>query len=147
MKPSAIAGIAVLLIGGLVGLYFLVIKESPGDKPAADPVTSGSAAGTAGPTGIGPALPTGSGTPKLPQGHNSTRTDRDTTGLAMKARREHFKDMVIANGSSLDDGDIESFLDRSLDVDVDFGVKFHDQVVIVPRGGGAANVEIRVTPK
>src|SRR5688572_658569 len=87
MKPSAIAGIAVLLIGGLVGLYFLVIKESPGDKPAADPVTSGSAAGTAGPTGIGPALPTGSGTPKLPQGHNSTRTDRDTTGLALTDHR------------------------------------------------------------
>jgi hypothetical protein len=47
----------------------------------------------------------------------------------------------------LDDGDIESFLDGSLDVDVDFGVKFHDEIVIVPRGGGASNVEIRVTPK
>ena len=53
----------------------------------------------------------------------------------------------VLRAEPLDDGDIESFLDRSLDVDVDFGVKFHDQVVIVPRGGGAANVDIRVTPK
>lgn len=53
----------------------------------------------------------------------------------------------VLRAEPLDDGDIESFLDRSLDVDVDFGVKFHDRIVIVPRGGGATSVEIKVTPK
>lgn len=47
----------------------------------------------------------------------------------------------------LDDGDIESFFDESLNVDVDFSVKFHERVVVVPRGGGTMNVEVRVTPK
>lgn len=47
----------------------------------------------------------------------------------------------------LDDGDIESFLDASLNVDVNFRVAFHDRVVIVPRGGGTNNVEIKVVAK
>jgi hypothetical protein len=47
----------------------------------------------------------------------------------------------------LDDGDIDSFFDESLGVDADFNVKFHERVVVVPRGGGTANIEIRVTPK
>lgn len=47
----------------------------------------------------------------------------------------------------LDDGDIDSFFDDSFGVDVDFSVKFHERVVVVPRGGGTMNVEIRVTPK
>jgi len=47
----------------------------------------------------------------------------------------------------LDDGDLESFFDNSTTVDLDFGVRFHDRVVVVPRGGGTGNVEIRVTPK
>jgi hypothetical protein len=47
----------------------------------------------------------------------------------------------------IDDGDIESFLDRSLDVDVDFKVGFHDRVVVVPRGGGSESAEIKVIPK
>ena len=47
----------------------------------------------------------------------------------------------------LDDGDIDSFFDDSLDVDVDFRVTVHDRVVVVPRGGGTRNVEIQVTPK
>ena len=47
----------------------------------------------------------------------------------------------------LDDGDIESFFDRSVTVDLNFGVRFHDRVVVVPRGGGTGNVEIKVTPK
>ncbi len=47
----------------------------------------------------------------------------------------------------LDDGDIESFFDNPSDVDVDFRAKFHDRIVIVPRGGGAQNVDIKVTPK
>lgn len=47
----------------------------------------------------------------------------------------------------LDDGDIESFFDLTLDIDANFRAKFHDRVVIVPRGGGTNNVEIRVEPK
>ena len=47
----------------------------------------------------------------------------------------------------LDDGDIESFFDLTLDIDVNFRPKFHDRVVVVPRGGGTSNVEIRVEPK
>lgn len=47
----------------------------------------------------------------------------------------------------LDDADIDSFFDASLNVDVNFRVRFHDKVVVVPAGGGARDVEIRVTPK
>ena len=47
----------------------------------------------------------------------------------------------------LDDGDIDSFFDSSLDIDVNFQVKFYDKVVVVPRGGGTRNIEIKVTPK
>lgn len=47
----------------------------------------------------------------------------------------------------LDDGDIESFFDLTLNIDADFRVKFHDRVVIVPRGGGTNNVDISVQPK
>lgn len=47
----------------------------------------------------------------------------------------------------LDDGDVESFFDLTLNIDTNFSVKFHDRVVIVPRGGGANDVEIRVEPK
>ena len=47
----------------------------------------------------------------------------------------------------LDDADIESFFDTTLDIDVDFKVKFHDKLVVVPRGGGARNIEIKVVAK
>lgn len=47
----------------------------------------------------------------------------------------------------LDDGDIESFFDATLDIDLDFKVKFHDKLVVVPRGGGASNIEIKVVAK
>jgi hypothetical protein len=47
----------------------------------------------------------------------------------------------------LDDGDIESFFDLTLNIDVNFRAKFHDRLVVVPRGGGASDVEIRVEPK
>jgi hypothetical protein len=53
----------------------------------------------------------------------------------------------IVRAEPLDDGDIESFLDASADVDVDFRVKFYEQLVVVPRGGGTRGVEIRVVPK
>ncbi len=47
----------------------------------------------------------------------------------------------------LDDGDVESFFDLTLNIDTDFRVKFHDRVVVVPRGGGTNNADIRVEPK
>lgn len=47
----------------------------------------------------------------------------------------------------LDDGDVESFFDLTLDIDTDFRAKFHDKVVVVPRGGGANDVTISVEPK
>lgn len=53
----------------------------------------------------------------------------------------------VLRAEPLDDGDIESFFDRSTNVDLNFRVRFHDRVVVVPRGGGTGNVEIRVDPK
>jgi Matrixin len=47
----------------------------------------------------------------------------------------------------LDDGDIDSFFDASLNVDVNFRVRFHDRLVVVPPGGGVRDIEIKVTPK
>jgi matrixin len=53
----------------------------------------------------------------------------------------------VLRAEPLDDADIESFFDDSVDVDLDFNVKFYERAVVVPRGGGTRNVEIRVTPK
>jgi hypothetical protein len=53
----------------------------------------------------------------------------------------------VLRAEPLDDGDTNSFFDDDFDVDVDFRVTFHERVVAVPRGGGARNVEIKVTPK
>lgn len=47
----------------------------------------------------------------------------------------------------LDDGDIESFFDSSVNVDVNFRVRFHDRVIAVTQGGGTTGIEIRVDPK
>jgi hypothetical protein len=47
----------------------------------------------------------------------------------------------------LDDGDIGSFLDTSLDVDLDFRPAFHPRLVTVPRGAAARGIEVRVVPK
>jgi hypothetical protein len=53
----------------------------------------------------------------------------------------------VLRAEPLDDGDIESFFDATLDIDTNFQVKFHDRVVVVPAGGGASNVSITVVPK
>ena len=53
----------------------------------------------------------------------------------------------VLRAEPLDDGDVNSFFDDDFDVDVDFQVKIHDRIVAVPRGGGARDVEIKVTPK
>ena len=47
----------------------------------------------------------------------------------------------------LDDGDLESFFDSSLNIDANFRVKFHDRLIVVPRGGGTPNVNLQVVPK
>ena len=47
----------------------------------------------------------------------------------------------------LDDGDISSFLDSSLDIDVDFKPAFYERLVTVPRGGTSRNVELQVVAK
>lgn len=47
----------------------------------------------------------------------------------------------------LDDGDIESFFDLTLDIDANFRARFHDRVVVVPKGGGTNDVQVRVEPK
>jgi Matrixin len=46
----------------------------------------------------------------------------------------------------LDDGEIESFFDR-MDLDTDFAPGFHDQLVVVPRGGSTERIEIGVRPR
>jgi matrixin len=53
----------------------------------------------------------------------------------------------VLRAEPLDDGDIESFFDLTLNVDINFRAKFHDKLVAVPKAGGATNVEIKVAPK
>jgi hypothetical protein len=53
----------------------------------------------------------------------------------------------VLRAEPLDDGDIESFFDESTNIDLNFQVKFHEKVVVVPRGGGARGVDIKVLPK
>jgi hypothetical protein len=53
----------------------------------------------------------------------------------------------VLRAEPLDDGDTNSFFDNDFDVDVDFRVAFNERVVAVPRGGGARDVEIKVTAK
>jgi hypothetical protein len=53
----------------------------------------------------------------------------------------------VLRAEPLDDGDLNSFFDGGFDVDLDFRVTFHERVVVVPRGGGARDVEIKVIAK
>jgi hypothetical protein len=53
----------------------------------------------------------------------------------------------VLRAEPLDDADITSFLDATLNIDVNFRVKFYEKLVIVPRGGGISNVAIKVVPK
>lgn len=47
----------------------------------------------------------------------------------------------------LDDADVDSFFDPESKVDVDFRATFYDRLVVAPRGGASASIEITVTPK
>jgi hypothetical protein len=53
----------------------------------------------------------------------------------------------VLRAEPLDDGDVGSFFDDDFDVDLDFRVTFYDRIVAVPRGGGARDIEIKVTAK
>ncbi len=47
----------------------------------------------------------------------------------------------------LDDADVDSFFELSANVDVNFKPAFSTRLVVVPRGGTARNVELKVVPK
>ncbi len=47
----------------------------------------------------------------------------------------------------LDDGDVGSFLDPTLNIDADFQVAFYPRLVTVPRGGTSRSVDITVVAK
>jgi len=47
----------------------------------------------------------------------------------------------------LDDAEIDSFFDVTLNIDVNFRPAFYERLVVVPRGSTATNVEVRVVPK
>jgi hypothetical protein len=47
----------------------------------------------------------------------------------------------------LDDGDVASFLDPTLNIDADFQVAFYPRLVTVPRGGTSRSVDITVVAK
>ncbi|PYR56182.1 MAG: hypothetical protein DMF85_17355 [Acidobacteria bacterium] len=47
----------------------------------------------------------------------------------------------------LDDADVTSFFPGSFNVDLSFQPAFYDKVVVVPRGGTASGVELKVVPK
>jgi hypothetical protein len=53
----------------------------------------------------------------------------------------------LLRAEPLDDAEIDSFFDASLNTDIDFRVKFYERLVVVPRGGGTSNIEIKVVPK
>lgn len=47
----------------------------------------------------------------------------------------------------LDDADVESFLDPAEAVDLAFVAKFHDRLVVVPRGGDSGAVQVSVSSR
>ena len=55
--------------------------------------------------------------------------------------------LYLLRAEPLDDADVDGFFEPASRVDIDFRPVFLDRLVVVPRGGGSARVEIRVTPK
>jgi matrixin len=53
----------------------------------------------------------------------------------------------VLRAEPLDDADIGSFFDLSVNVDLNFRPSFSDQIVVVPAGGTATNIELKVVPK
>jgi len=55
--------------------------------------------------------------------------------------------MYVVRVEPLDDGDLESYFDDPGRVDTDFGVTFATRLVVVPRGGSSAPLDVTVRPK
>jgi hypothetical protein len=55
--------------------------------------------------------------------------------------------LQIVRAEPLDDGEIGSFIDPALGPDLDFKAAIYGRLVSVPRGGTAAAIEVKVTPK
>jgi hypothetical protein len=53
----------------------------------------------------------------------------------------------IVRVEPIDDGDIESFFDLTLNIDIDFRPQFYQKIVVVPKGGGTSGVELKVAAK
>ena len=53
----------------------------------------------------------------------------------------------LLRAEPLDDADIDSFFDATVNVDVNFKPAFSTRLIVVPIGGAARNVEIKVVPK
>jgi hypothetical protein len=53
----------------------------------------------------------------------------------------------VLRAEPVDDADTDSFFDPSLNADVDFKVAFSTRLVVVPAGGTARDIEIKVAPK
>jgi matrixin len=53
----------------------------------------------------------------------------------------------IVRVEPVDDGDIESFFDLTLNIDIDFRPQFYQKIVVVPKGGGTSGVELKVVAK
>lgn len=82
----------------------------------------------------------------------NTRTGKLVGGFALNSNGRYViggldQGTYVIRVEPLDDGDIESFFDLTLNVDTDFRVKFHDRLVVVPRGGGISNINVEVVAK
>jgi hypothetical protein len=53
----------------------------------------------------------------------------------------------VLRAEPLDDADIDSFFDATLNIDLNFRVKFYENVVVVPKSGSVREIEIKVLPK
>ena len=54
---------------------------------------------------------------------------------------------AVVRVEPLDDADIDSFFDPDAPVDLDFRPKFHDRLVVVPRGGDSGPIDVSVISK
>jgi hypothetical protein len=82
----------------------------------------------------------------------NTRTGKLVAGFALTSAGRYViggleEGTYAIRVEPLDDGDLESFLDDTLEVDTNFRVKFHDRLVVVPRGGGISNINVQVVAK
>jgi hypothetical protein len=55
--------------------------------------------------------------------------------------------LQVVRVEPLDDGDVSSFLDTAIPVDLDFRPAIYSRLVSVPRGGTAGGIEVKVTSK